>query len=145
MGVLRRLGRALILAVGWMIGWAAFGAMLALVVGRLDPETIDPGEGPAVFARTLGGVGALCGFLFGLLLTVMERRRPLHEVSLLRAQIWGFVAGVSVPLLSSGIEDSVIPNTALLGILSGLVSAVVARGIRRVPRTGDVAEVEEPA
>jgi len=80
-----------------------------------------------------------------LLLTVMERRRPLHEVSLLRAQIWGFIAGVSVPLLSSGIEDSVIPNTALLGILSGLVSAVVARGIRRVPRTGDVAEVEEPA
>jgi hypothetical protein len=85
----------------WMVLWGAIGAALSIVVGIVDPPSIDPGEGPVDLARILGGVGGASGVVFGLLLAVAERHKTVADVPLLRAMAWGVVAGAALPLLTS--------------------------------------------
>ena len=118
------------LGLFWMVLWAAIGAILSIVVGIVDPPSIDPGEGPVDMARILGGVGAACGVVFGLLLVVGERHRMIADVPLLRAVLWGAIAGIVLPLLPS-VNDSVVLNTGPLGAVSAAGSVALARLARR--------------
>ena len=122
----RQLLRALALGATWVCLWAAFGAARAIVVGIVDPPSIDPGEGPIDVARILGIAGGACGFTCGLLLAIAEPNRPLATVPLLRAGLWGAIAGTALPLLTPW-NDAVVANTAPLSALSAVACAVFAR------------------
>lgn len=112
----------------WMFLWAAVGAMLSIVVGVIHPPSIGEGEGPIDLARILGGVGAASGALFGLVLAVVERRRLTAEVPILRALLWGALAGAAVGLLLR----VNVSNTCVLGAIAGIVQVVLARLSRRL-------------
>ncbi|HKQ56370.1 MAG TPA: hypothetical protein VJY35_00765 [Candidatus Eisenbacteria bacterium] len=119
----------------WMLFWAGVGAMLSIVVGIVDPPSIDAGEGPIDLARILGGVGAASGALFGLVLAVVERKRTTAEVPVLRALLWGALAGAAVGLLLS----APVVNTCPLGAATGVAQVLIARLSRRLkPATATV-------
>lgn len=71
--------------------WVAFGLVLGLIVGVLRPDNIGPGEGPAKALPILGLVGFLSGLGFAGLLSLAERRRTIHELSLGRVTVVQFV------------------------------------------------------
>jgi hypothetical protein len=68
-----------------------------------------------------GVFGLACGAVFGLLLVLAERRRPLGQVSLAKGALWGFVAGCAVMWVDQ------LGNCAVVGALSGLLSVAAAR------------------
>jgi hypothetical protein len=130
MTMLHRAWVVLRLGLIWMVMWGATGATLSIVVGIVDPPSIDPGEGPLDLARVLGGVGAGSGLIFGLLVSVLERLTRLGDLPYFRAMLWGIVAGAALPLLT-GLNDSVLANTIPLGALSGMACVALARARRR--------------
>jgi len=134
---LHRIAFPMVLGFAWMAIWAACGATLSIVVGILHPPSIGPGEGPLDLARIVGGAGAGCGVLFGVLLLIVERGRGLGEVPLLRAILWGMLAGVALPLLTP-LNDVLVTNMGSLGALAAALCVGAARLGRRVAaRTGE--------
>jgi len=99
--VLRKCRGALGLGLTWSVAWAAIFALLAVVVGVVDPDSIDPGEGPLRVA----GIGAVFGLIsgagFGLLLSMAEGRKMLRGLSVWRAALWGALGTAAFPLLTS--------------------------------------------
>src|SRR6185503_14233221 len=89
---LRRIRGALGVSVTWGTLFSAVFATVALIVGVLDPDSIDPGE----TLLRIAGIGAILGFVSGVvfsaLLAVVERGKELHELSVVRAAICGTVA-----------------------------------------------------
>lgn len=114
MSLTRHLIEPLRLGLVWMVLWATTGALLSIVVGIVDPPSIDPGEGPVALAKLLGGIGGASGIVFGLLLAGGERHRSVTDLSLLRAAAWGAAAGAVLPLLT-GINDTVLASTMRAG------------------------------
>jgi len=125
---LRKLRGALSIAVTWGGVWAAIFAAIAFVIGIVDPDSIDAGEGPVRIA----GIGAMFGFIsgavFAALFTATEGRKTLRDLSLGRAALWGAVATAAFPLLTPVANSMLIifcPVGAALG--AGFV-AVAKRG-----------------
>ena len=113
-----------ILGTGVTFGaaWAAIFAALALIIGVVDPDSIDPGEEPIITG--IGAMfGLIAGVLFGVLLSVAERRKTLRELSIGRAALWGALATAAYPLLTP-VANSIVFFVCPIG--AGLAAATVA-------------------
>ena len=117
-------------SVIWGVLWAIAGVIITLIVSVVDPPSIDAGEGPADIAWILGPVGMGTGLLFGLLVALVERGRAVRDIPLIRAALWGLVAGAIVPLVTP-LNDVVVFNTAPLGAIVAVISVALARGASR--------------
>ena len=62
--LIRRLRGALGIGLTWAALWVVLGSVLMLVIGIVDPDQIDPGEGPAKALPILALVGFLSGLAF---------------------------------------------------------------------------------
>ncbi len=120
--------------------WGTVGAVLGAVVGGIE-GVFGPGPFfPSMFepAAELGSLGFLAGSGFAVVLTALEGRRTIRELSAVRAALWGGVAGAALPALYlliqagwAGLIASISnPQHSLLmaSILSGLVPAALASG-----------------
>ena len=124
--LVRRLRGALGIGVMWGVLWAAIGLALGFIVGIVRPDQIGPGEGPGRIAAVLGFVGFLSGLGFAGLVSLAERRRTIHELSLGRAALWGLLGSAAIPLLT-GADPSVGLITGSLGALFATASVATAR------------------
>ena len=86
----------------WGVTWGAVFATLGLIVGIIDPDSIDPGEGPLRIAAIGAFYGLITGAAFSLLLSVAERRRAITELSAGRAGPVGSDLGCRVPAAHAG-------------------------------------------
>ena len=124
---LRRLRGALGVSVTWGTLFAAVFAALALIVGVLDPDSIDPGE--TLFR--ISGIGAVLGFVSGVvfsaLLALVERGKKVHELSVVRAAICGTVATAVFPLLTTANNDMAIVLCPIGALVAGGSIAIVKR------------------
>jgi hypothetical protein len=115
----------------WSVAWAAIFALLAVVVGVVDPDSIDPGEGPLRVA----GIGAVFGFIsgagFGLLLSMAEGRKRLRGLSVWRAALWGALGTAAFPLLTS-VDNRMLYLVCPIG--AALAASWVAIAKRGAPR-----------
>ena len=132
---IRRLRGAMGIALTWGILWAAFGALLTLVVMVLSPEQVDAGEGPAKVATVLGLVGFLSGLGFAGLLHLGEKRRSIRELSLGRVALWGALGAAAIPAL--------VGANAGEGWFSGLLGGVFAAASVAVARRSAIREGEQ--
>jgi len=116
--LLMKLRGVLNIGVAWAVVWAAIFGTLGIVIGIVRPEVIDPGEEPVRIATILGGVGLLAGILFGLLLSFAESARPIRDIALSRAAVWGIIASAAFPLLTDRADQVFIlcPIGAILAI-----------------------------
>jgi hypothetical protein len=112
--VLKNIG----VAIGVGLYWFLIGSFIGFIVfeGFVDPD----GKIADIWPAVLGYPGFFGGVTFYTLTRIVERRR-LHEVSYLRAAIWGALSG---PLLMA---------LFLLGMTTGILGDF--RG-DRIPWTG---------
>jgi len=123
---LRRCRGALGIGVTWGAVWAAIFAALAVIIGLVDPDSIDPGEGPIQVA----GIGAVFGFVsgvgFGVLLSLAEGRKAIRDLSLGRAALWGMLGTAAFPLLTP-VNNSMLLFVCPIGAALAAASVAVAK------------------
>ena len=125
---LRKCRGILKMGVTWGIVWAAIFAGISIVVGIIDPDSIDAGEGPL----GLGRIGAIFGFVsgsvFGLLLSFADGRKAIRELSLGRAAVWGALGTAVIPLLTPVANSMVFIVCPIGAALAAGAVALAKRG-----------------
>jgi hypothetical protein len=118
--MLRKLRGAI--GIGLLRGtaWAALLVTIGLIIGALDPASIDSGEESLPFAWIGLRFGFVSGVAFAILLTVAEGRRTIRDLSLWRVTLWGVLGAAAFPLLTP-------MNDALLFTARPLGAACAAR------------------
>jgi len=117
----------------WGVTWGAVFATLGLIVGIIDPDSIDPGEGPLRIAAIGAFYGLITGAAFSLLLSVAERRRAITELSAGRAALWGAISAAVFPLLTP-VADSMLIFLCPIGAALAAGSVGLAkRAVLRAP------------
>ena len=98
--MLRRLRGVLGATIIWAFFWLPFGVALALLFGR-PPEycLYCPSHWVLRFIAAWMAWGGLTGALFALTLIVMERRRSLMELSVVRTATQGALAALFLPIV----------------------------------------------
>jgi len=134
----RRISGAFLVGVAWAVVWAP----IAILIGT---TIVDPDNSMDEMWVMVGALpGFLCGVLFCALLGIREGHRRLDELPLPRAAAWGAVSGVLVGILPFVLGDQdgterplwilpvvVICSLTLLGAVSAVGSALVARRVRK--------------
>ncbi|MGH7725642.1 MAG: hypothetical protein ACREOU_09455 [Candidatus Eiseniibacteriota bacterium] len=131
--VLRTLREKLEVGLVWGALWTALMFLVGTILGAVRPESIDRGEEPHVLAPMVGLVGLLCGVVFAAIVSGAEDRKPLHEIPLARAAMWGALVAGPLPLLT-GADTSMVFITGPLGAVSALASVALLRARARRPQ-----------
>jgi hypothetical protein len=97
---LRKLRGLVGIGLAWGTLWAAVTAVIGIVIGVFDPDSIDPGESPLIAGAIVGFQGFVAGVGFGILLSLAETRRTILDLSLIRVAVWGTLASAALPLLT---------------------------------------------
>ena len=124
--LLRKTRGLLGIGITWAIVWALFAIVNGFAIGLVQPDSIDPGEGPLLVGRIIGLIGFLSGLSFGLLLALGERRKTLLNLSLNRVALWGML-GAAAPLLLTGLPDGMMVIMCPLGAACASASVAIAR------------------
>ena len=108
---------------------AAIFAAVGLVIGFIDPDSIDAGEGPLDVATIGGFVGLMSGACFGTLLSFAESRRSILSLSLGRAALWGMLGSSAFPLLTGRADQAffLCPIGAAIAVASVSIARRTAR------------------
>ena len=122
----RKLRGVLSMGLTWGTLWGLLMFITGVIIGIVDPDSIDPGESPLLFGAILGGMGLVSGALFGLLFSVAERRKKIRELSVLRAAGLGAVAAAA-PLLLTPAPDGMVVILCPLGAAFAAGSIALAR------------------
>lgn len=115
----------------WSFAFAAFFLALTAVIGFFDPDSIDPGESPILFARIGALIGFIVGSTFGVLFSFAEARKRILHLSVVRAGLWGAIASSLFPLLTTA-TDTMIIVMAPIGAILGATSVAVAKRAERI-------------
>jgi hypothetical protein len=68
--------RVLGIGLAWATLWLALWRIVVVIIGVLDPDSIDPDDGPMVMLSVLRPMGLFTGVAFGILLSMANRGRP---------------------------------------------------------------------
>jgi hypothetical protein len=124
--VLRRLFGVTGIGLSWALAWAVVFATIALVIGIIRPQDIDPGETPIVFVGIGFAVGFVSGSVFGVILALAEHHKSILELPPVRAGLWGLLAAGVWPLLTP-VDDRMVYILCPLGAICASVSVAIAR------------------
>src|SRR5882762_10332557 len=134
-GLVSKLRAALIIAAIWVLFWTPFAVGLNQILADiLFPNSID---GPYTPVSVWAIWGALCGFVFAILLALTERGRAVGTLSTARVLSWAAIASAVVPVvywILTGLEalgfgwafwETVLLTvgiSALLGVVCGIMT-----------------------
>ena len=124
-GVVEKVQRGGI-AVTWGTVWAAIFAALGLTIGLLEPDSIDPGEGPLRVAWIGAVYGVVSGAVFAVLLALAEEWKAIRDLSLSRAALWGIIGTAAFPLLTP-VDNSMVVFLCPVGAALAAASVAVAK------------------
>ena len=110
----------------WAVGWAIVMFIIGTIIGIVDPDQIDAGEGPWRLALMVSTVGFISGSVFALIFASAERRKSIRDLSVLRSAFWGALGGAALPLLTT-MNDSIMFNTMPLGAIFAASTVAIAR------------------
>lgn len=121
------------MGIAWSLAWAAVFVTVGLVIGIVDPDSIDAGEGPL----QVGAIGAAVGFItgagFGVILAFAERHKTIRDLSVWRSALWGMIAPAAWALLTPVADSMVIILCPIGAALAAGVVAMAKRGERSTP------------
>ena len=131
----------------WAGAWAAMGLVFGSILS-LFFEIPMMALLPGLFGWALSGF--LTGTGFATLLTIMERKRTLEELSLLRVGSWGAIGGLVVHFLVLGVAGVIpylwgiealsailLPWLLIEGVKAALLGAGSAVGTTWLAKRGD--------
>ena len=142
---LRRLRAVFVVGALWAVAGAAIGAIGGLIASVFGGDPLLRALGELVPGAA--GLGFVLGSGFAAVLTVIEGRRTLEELTQGRAAVWGATAGATLAfvmlLVAFGPDVGTILSLRdfLLGLLvgsgvSGAMSAALAVGTVALARRG---------
>jgi len=94
--MLRRLRSALTVGALWGAIWLPLGVLLGWTMRWFTPPLIER-TFESLGAWTL--LGGMSGFVFALLLALLERGQRIEALRPSRLALWGIIAGIGVPLV----------------------------------------------
>ncbi len=100
--------------------------IVGVIIGIVDPDSIDPGEGPVVVAAIIGPMGLFSGVAFAILLSITGNGRADFDVSLTRAAGCGVLGSAVVQLAYLGHGDLGLAANIKMALLFCVVGGVVA-------------------
>jgi hypothetical protein len=141
-GFLRRLRGILGTGLTWAVGWPIVNLAFGLLVG-LPPRFLGPIAISSLFS------GFLAGGTFAVILSIVERRHTLEDLSLKRTAVWGGIGGT---LLRAAVLPFVLPlglpvsSLLLPFVVDGLTGAGFASGSVALAKRADrkLIEGDEP-
>jgi hypothetical protein len=110
----------------WGISWAVIGAAVGFVMRITVPGSVDQGENELIAGAMIGFVGLVSGIGFGILLSFLENRKAILDLSLARVAMWGILGSAALPLLT-GMQDKLVLLTCPLGGAFAIASLSIAR------------------
>jgi len=140
---LRRLRGLLGLSIATAIAWIPLAAVIAIVeslrVGRIIGSSFSFSR---IFANApeFAAVGAFCGFVFGLALAGVERKRTFESLVLGRFVALGVASAMVIPAAAilfdfGGFSPrGMVYSLAIFGIPGGLSAAALLTIARRAPQ-----------
>jgi hypothetical protein len=123
------------LGTTWAVVWGVIFGTLGIVIGILDPASIDPGEDPLRIAGYGAAFGFISGVAFGGILALGEHRKSIQSLSTGRAALWGALGTSLFPLLTQ-VDNSMALLFGPIGAALGAAMVAIAR--RAGLRSGDV-------
>jgi hypothetical protein len=116
--------------------WGVLGSVLGGIAGAVGGFLLGTGFSFALVLNLSAGLalfGLIAGSGFAMLLTAMEGRKSLEDLSALRSALWGGAAGALFPFLFVLFRDGslagVLVERVLLGsAFFGVVGAALAAG-----------------
>ena len=121
--LLRKLRAALGIGSIWGIAAGAVGTILGGLTGLPTGAFLSSA---LVFGVGAGITGLVLGAGFAGLLSVMEGRRTLDELTANRAALWGFVVGVAVPLVAGVVGIAAGGAGLPIGLQLATIAAVAS-------------------
>ena len=109
----------------WGIVWLAFWTIVFGIIAVVDPDSIDPGEGPMLMVAILGPMGLLTGVAIGILLSIGSRGRSILDVPLSRVAGLGVVGTAIVQLAYLGHGDASLLANIQMALLFSAFGGVV--------------------
>ena len=134
---LRRLRGALSTALTWAGIWSGAGMLIGTtgLFGDLAPVEY------VVFGGVFAILGLIGGTAFSLVLSLVEGRRSLDELTLPRIAAWGAAGGALLQLVMLAVGQGAGLPTWIFFMLLGSVSAVASLAIARRAQDRDPLEV----
>jgi hypothetical protein len=144
MSMLRRLRGLAGLAIVGSVVWVSIGLTIIAIETTLRGQAVAWDMAPE-----LAVVGAAFGVVFGLVLSVMERRRAFEGLTIGRMALWGALGGLAIraALIAFAFVHTdvafAIVNFALYGIVGAVTSAGTLALARRAPALAPAESVKE--
>jgi hypothetical protein len=123
---LRKCRAALGVGATWGATWALIFALTFLIIRLVDPDSIDPGEGPLRGIAIGAFFGFVSGIAFALLLAVTESRKTIRNLSVGRAALWGMLGTAAYPLLTP-LDNSMVFFVCPVGAAVAAASVAIAK------------------
>ena len=140
MNFLRRLRGLVGISLTWAVLWVPLGWLASVVDAVARGRPVE-----ALFwsdVRTLMTIGAICGFLFGMVLAAAAKRKTFEQLTLGRTALWGVAAGMVIPGVFAVFNGI---GAALSGVIGyGAVCAVAAMTTLAVAKRGRSLEAPAP-
>jgi hypothetical protein len=135
-GLLRRARGILGLGLVWGAGMAGVGGIIELL-DNVVPGGVPFASAVDVWPQTLAIPGFLGGAIFGIVLSIAQRRRKFQELSLPGFVVWGGVGGLMLGAIGCALGAPLI----FLAIAS-CVSAGAAAGSLALARAAHTRQVQ---
>ena len=116
--------RVLGIGLAWALVWLAFWTIVGVMIGIVDPDSIDPGE-PMGMVAVFGPMGLFTGVVFGLLVSIGRGGRTTRDLSLLRAAGWGILSTALVQVAYLGHGDQGLAANITMALLFSAFGGVV--------------------
>lgn len=110
----------------WALLWTLVGTGIALALKVWQPDDFDQGETLTRAIQIFATIGFLSGIGFASVFSIVERRRELNQLSLVRTAMWGAIGSAAIPLLM-GANSNQAFITAPLGAVFAVTTLMLAR------------------
>lgn len=110
----------------WGIMWAVVTIAVGGIIGVVDPDSIDPGEGLIVAGSIIGSMGLLSGVVFWILVSRFERDKTILDLSVSRAAMWGILGSAIVQLGFLRHGDLDLAANVKMGLVLAAFGGVIA-------------------
>ncbi|RPJ58729.1 MAG: hypothetical protein EHM23_16610 [Acidobacteria bacterium] len=112
------------IAFSWSILWLAFWVAVGTIIAILDPDSIDPGEGP-MFIVIFGPMGFFSGVAFGFIASIGGHGSCITGRSMIRVAGCGILGSAIVQLAYLGHGDLGLASNLKMALLFAVVGGAV--------------------
>ena len=143
-GFLRRLRGIIGTGLTWAVGWMGLIGLVVFPVLALLGNPVSADFGLYLKNVLIVGVGGfITGTAFGVVLTALEHRKKLQDLSLLRIAIWGGIGGLVLAAINGPAANGSFVGPIIVFTILGVGSATGSVALAKKAHQKDLIEGED--